>query len=114
MPDGQVVVLELVDVAAVLAGAAFAGRSTRVTRWRRTSSVMSRPRSSSAIASDGRLEQDDVVRALAVAVDRVRQPAAAPRGDLDDLAAGGGDLAGGAVDDRLALVVRRHPGGGRA
>ena len=47
-----------------------------------------------------------MVRALAVAVDRIRQPAAAPRGDLDDLAAGGDDLAGGAVDDRLALVVR--------
>ena len=40
------------------------------------------------------LEQDDVVRALAVAVDRVGQPAAAPRGDLDDLAAGGDDAGG--------------------
>ena len=53
-----------------------------------------------------RLEEDDVVRALAVAVDLVGQPAAAPRGDLDDLAAVGDDLAGGAVDDRLGLVVR--------
>ena len=35
------------------------------------------------------LEQDDVVRALAMAVDRVGQAAAAPRGDLHDLAAGG-------------------------
>ena len=53
-----------------------------------------------------RLEQDDVVRAFAVPVDRVGQAAAAPRGDLHDLAAGGDDLAGGAVDDRLALVIR--------
>ena len=48
-----------------------------------------------------RLEEDDVVRALAVAIDRVGQAAAAPGRDLDDLAAGGDDLAGGAVDDRL-------------
>ena len=53
-----------------------------------------------------RLEQDDVVRALAVPVDLVGQPAAAPRGDLDDLATGRHELAGGAVDDRLGLVVR--------
>ena len=53
-----------------------------------------------------RLEQDDVVRALAVPVDLVGEAAAAPRGDLDDLAAAGDDLAGRAVDDRLGLVVR--------
>ena len=53
-----------------------------------------------------RLEQDDVVRAFAVPVDRVGEAAAAPRGDLDDLAAAGRDLAGGAVDDRLGSVVR--------
>ena len=53
-----------------------------------------------------RLEQDDVVRALAVAVDRVGQPTAAPGGDLHDLATGGDDLAGGSVDEGLALVVR--------
>ena len=62
--------------------------------------------SSSTIAVGGRLEQDDVVRALAVAIDRVGQPAAAPGGDLHDLAAGGDDLAGGPVDEGLALVVR--------
>src|SRR6476646_7886443 len=53
-----------------------------------------------------RVEQDDVVRALAVAVDRVSQSAATPWGDLDDLTAGGGDLSRDPVDDRLALVVR--------
>ena len=52
------------------------------------------------------LEQDDVVRALAMAVDRIGQPAAAPRGDLHDLAAGRDDAAGGPVDEGLALVVR--------
>ena len=56
------------------------------------------------------LEQDDVVRALAMAVDRIGQAAAAPGGDLDDLAAGGDDLAGGAVDDRGARRPA-HPGG---
>ena len=61
-----------------------------------------------------RLEEEDVVRAFAVAVDLVRQPAAAPRGDLHDLAAGGDDPAGGAVDDRLGLVVRRRRAAGRA
>ena len=66
---------------------------------------MSRPRSISTMASAGRLEEDDVVRALAIPVDLVREPAAAPRGDLHDLAAGGRDLAGGAVDDRLGAVV---------
>ena len=48
---------------------------------------------------------DDVIGAFAVAVDRVRQPASAPRGDLHDLAFTRDDLAGGAVDDRLGLVV---------
>src|SRR6185436_7669014 len=45
--------------------------------------------------------------ALAVAVDGVREPPAAPRGDLDDLTAIGGDLAGGAIDDRGDAVIRR-------
>ena len=53
-----------------------------------------------------RLEQDDLVRALAVAIDRVGQPAAAPGRHLDDLAAGGNDLAGRPVDEGLALVIR--------
>jgi hypothetical protein len=53
-----------------------------------------------------RLEEDDVVRALAVPVDLVGQSPAAPRSDLHDLAAAGHDPAGGAVDDRLGLVVR--------
>jgi hypothetical protein len=52
------------------------------------------------------VEEDDVVRTLAVPVDRVREAAAAPRRNLHDLAAQGDDLAGGAVDDRLAPVVR--------
>ena len=94
--------------------AGLVGRSARVTRWRRTSSVMSRLCSSSVIDLGGRLEEHDVVRALAVAIDGIGQPAAAPRGDLHDLAAGGDDLAGGAVDDRLALVVRARPDGPRA
>ena len=54
----------------------------------------------------GRLEDDDVVRAFTVALDRIGQPPAAPRGDLDDLAAVGGDLAGGAIDDRGDSLVR--------
>src|SRR6185503_15877491 len=53
-----------------------------------------------------RLEEDDVVRALAEPVDLVGQSPAAPRSDLHDLAAAGHDPAGGAVDDRLGLVVR--------
>src|SRR5438445_13167939 len=52
------------------------------------------------------LEQDDVGRAFAVAIDRIGQPASAPWGDFHDLATAGDDLAGGAVDDRLGLVVR--------
>src|SRR5579862_20552 len=51
------------------------------------------------------LEVDDVVRAFTVAVDRVGQPPAAPRGDLDDLASGGRQLTGDPVDQGLALVV---------
>ncbi len=65
-----------------------------------------RPRSSSASRLGRRLEEDDVVRALAVPVDLVGEPAAAPRGDLHDLPAAGAHLAGGAVDDRLGFVVR--------
>src|SRR4029453_15108526 len=53
-----------------------------------------------------RLEQDDVVRALTMAIDRVGQAAAPPRGDLPDLAAGRHDAAGGPVDESLAFVVR--------
>ena len=53
-----------------------------------------------------RLEQDDVVRALTMAIDRVGQTPAPPGGDLDDLAAGGRDAAGGPIDEGLALVVR--------
>ena len=86
--------------------AALIGRSTRVTRWRRTSSVISRVCSSSAIAFGRRLEQDDLVRALTVAIDGVRQSAATPGRDLHDLPAGGHDLAGGPVDEGLALVIR--------
>ena len=47
-----------------------------------------------------------MVRALAVAVDRVGEAASAPGRDLHDLAARGDDLAGRAVDDRLASVIR--------
>ena len=54
----------------------------------------------------GGLEQDDLVRALAVPVDRVGQSTATPRGDLHDLATGGHDLAGRAIDDGLAAIVR--------
>ena len=67
--------------------------------------MISRLRSSSTIDSGGCLEMDDVVRALAVAVDRVGQPPAAPGRDLDDLAAGRGQLAGDPVDQGLALIV---------
>ena len=52
------------------------------------------------------VEQDDVVRALAVSIDRIRETASTPGRDLGDLATTGGDLAGGAVDDRLGPVVR--------
>ena len=52
-----------------------------------------------------RLEEDDVVRALAVPIDLVGEAAAAPRGDLDDLPAPGAQLPGRAVDDRLGFVV---------
>jgi hypothetical protein len=55
----------------------------------------------------GRLEDHDVVRAFSMAVDGIGEPPAAPRGDLHDLAAVGGDLAGGAIDDRPDAVVRR-------
>ena len=54
----------------------------------------------------GRREQDDVVRALAEPIDRIGEATAAPRGHLDDLPARGRDLAGRAVDDRLAAIVR--------
>ena len=47
-----------------------------------------------------------MVGALAKGADLVGQSTAAPRGDLDDLAAGCEQLSGGAVDDRLGLVVR--------
>ena len=50
MPDGQVGVVGLVDVTRrPRAAEALAGRSSRVTRWRRTSSVMRRVCSSSTI-----------------------------------------------------------------
>src|SRR5664280_720093 len=51
------------------------------------------------------LEMDDVVRALAMTIDRIGQPAAPPRGDLDDLATAGRDLAGDSINQGLALVV---------
>ena len=41
-----------------------------------------------------------------MAIDRVGQAAAAPRGDLHDLAAGRDDPAGRPVDEGLAFVVR--------
>ena len=53
-----------------------------------------------------RLEQDDVVGTLAMAIDRVGQAAAPPRGDLHDLAAGGDDPAGRSIDQGLTAVVR--------
>ena len=53
------------------------------------------------------LEHHDVVRAFAVAVDGIREPPAAPRGDLDDLPARGDDVACGAVDDRRGPLIRR-------
>ena len=48
-----------------------------------------------------------MVRAVAIALDGVRQPSAAPRGHLDDLPTGCDQLAGGAVDDRGGSIVRR-------
>src|SRR6266545_7242660 len=53
------------------------------------------------------LEHDDVVRALAITVDLVREPPAAPGCDLDDLAARADDLARRAVDDRLGALIGR-------
>jgi hypothetical protein len=53
------------------------------------------------------LEHHDVVRALAVAVDGIRESATAPGRDLDDLPARGDDVARGAVDDRGGLLIRR-------
>jgi hypothetical protein len=52
-----------------------------------------------------RVEQDDVVRTFAIAVDGVREATAPPRADLDDLAARTGGGPGGAVDDRLRTVI---------
>ena len=52
------------------------------------------------------LEEDDVVRALTMSVDRVGQAAAPPRGDLHDLATGRDDAASGPIDEGLAFVVR--------
>ena len=57
-----------------------------MTRWRITSSVMFRPRSSSSTAGRRGIEQEDVVRALAVLADGIGESPAAPRADLDDLA----------------------------
>src|ERR1700675_1782393 len=51
------------------------------------------------------LEHDDLVRALTVAIDRVRQPAPAPWRDLHDLATSSDDLGGRSVDEGLTLVV---------
>ena len=70
-----------------------------------TSSVMLRLRSSSSTDGAGRLEDDDEVGALALAGDGVRETAAAPGADLDDLAVGRGDAAGGAVEDLLDAVI---------
>ena len=55
----------------------------------------------------GGLEDHDVVRALAVAIDGIREPPAAPGSDLDDLPALGDDVARGAVDDRGGPLIRR-------
>ena len=53
------------------------------------------------------LEHDDVVLALAVPVDLVREPAAAPGLGLHDLSAVADDRAGGPLEDRLGALVRR-------
>ena len=66
-----------------------------------------RLRSSSSDRLGRGLEDHDVVRALAVAVDRVREAAAAPGRDLDDLPARGDDVTRGAVDDRGGPLIRR-------
>ena len=67
-----------------------------------TSSVMFRPRSSSSDGLGRRIEQEDVVRAFAVLADGVGEAAAAPRADLDDLAAGARLIAaGGSVENGL-------------
>ena len=75
---------------------------------------MFRPRSSSATASLGASKTDDEVRALAILADRVGESTAAPRADLDDLAAVGGDTAGDAVEDLLDPVVGACRVAGRA
>ena len=105
--DGQI---GLVDLVATLLGAVAAGRPGRpLVAGDEMAEDLLGDQERALHLGDGvsrRLEEDDVVRALAVPVDLVRQPAAAPRGDLHDLAAGGDDPARGAVDDRLGLVVR--------
>ena len=53
------------------------------------------------------LEDHDVVRAFAVAIDGIREPPTAPGSDLDDLPALGDDVARGAVDDRGGPLIRR-------
>src|ERR1035437_445996 len=53
------------------------------------------------------LEQDDVVRAFAMMVDRISQSPAAPRGLLDDLTTTTGDRAGSSLERTLDLVVRQ-------
>ena len=84
---GQVGVVGLVDVTAVLAprgldGSLVAGDEVPQDLLGDEQAVLEL---GERVA--GRLEQDDVVRALAVPVDRVREPTAAPRGDLGDLPA---------------------------
>src|SRR5450756_2505407 len=53
------------------------------------------------------IEVDDVIRGLAVPVDLVRQAPTAPRGRLDDLAAGAGNLPADLLQERLDAVIRR-------
>src|SRR5674536_57124 len=53
------------------------------------------------------IEVDDVIRGLAVPVDLVRQAPTAPRGCLDDLAAGAGNLPADLLQERLDAVIRR-------
>ena len=71
-----------------------------------TSSVMRRLCSSSASASAGAANRTMWYEPSRNRSIGIGEAPAAPRGDLDDLTATGGDLAGDAVDDRLALVVR--------